>query len=113
MLALLLCLTPYDAPQETRCDVIEVQDFYDDCGEHVFRQIIGWERVNGVERVVGWRLWKDRIVERDSRGWRAWWVDDDGAHCVRARSYRRTWRQVDSELLDRERFCKEKRRGIR
>lgn len=107
---LLLSVLPHSEPIRERCDVLERNHFYDDCGRLVFTQLIGWRWYDDVgEHHVGfWRLEKlpaQRPVYRhDSGDWVVLWQDGEVFREVRAGSFVETWGQVDPEVSDRERL---------
>lgn len=117
-----LAITPPPEPIRERCDVIEVNSFYDDSGRLVFDQVIfyDWSPDDCRYQVRAWRLVKrpSQIAAWDwQRGeWVATWSDGeygDGAlRVVSAQSFRRTWTQYDPELVERETLPKERRREL-
>jgi hypothetical protein len=116
---LLLAILP--SPAEAlvdRCDLAEVNHFFDEQGRLVFDQVIyyDWSPAAGRYQVRAWRLIKspDAIPRRDWQrgGWRAVWQDGDALRDVSAAHFRETWTQHDPELAEREHLPKEQRREL-
>jgi hypothetical protein len=103
---------------EDRCDVVEVNHFYDADGRLVFDQVIYWDWCDDAERhqVRAWRLlksclqWPARDWERG--GYLAVWIDGERLRVVRSATMRETWTQYDPELLERQILSTEGRREL-
>ena len=106
------------AVAEDRCDVIEVNHYYDNQGDLVFTQLIFWrfDESESEYRVIAWRMLKSKQQNplRDvTRGCVTTIFDDEGVlRRVRAESVRETRTQYDPELLDRQHVSPEQRRGL-
>lgn len=104
---LLICGSGGDVKQ-TEAAWCEVNHYYDDCGRHVFDQIILWDERG---RVIAWRLWKaDRCPP-----WRCgsrWKLRLDG-RLISVPVWWHTWTQYDPEMADRAILPVEQRRGLR
>jgi hypothetical protein len=117
--AILLAIVPHSVePVEDFVDVVHLEHFYDERGQLVFSQHIFIDEVlcpgNRIaSEVTAWRLVKGQTVNRDARGWYVLWNDGDTLRRVRARSYRETHSQVDSELAAREHLPQCQRRGLK
>ena len=133
-IAMLIALTiPHDVVVRDRVDVIELSHFYDECGRHVFDQVIFWDfdwRLSRME-VRAWRMVKQLVSEpapgvfphytglnwqlrRDWErgGWVAYGRDGQATREVRASAMRESWEQYDPELAARDVRPKERRRGL-
>lgn len=101
---------------EDRVDLIELNHLYDECGRHVFAQLIYWdydEEVGG-HYIVAWRLLKSPRqlpVKRDGE-WVSTWMDGQVLRRITATTYDTTWEQHDPELEQRSVLPKEHRRGL-
>lgn len=115
LLLAVLCILPRSPVIETRCDVIELNHFYDENGRHIFDQLIYWDWCDVACRfqVRAWRMLKSRsqwpILDRRRGGYVARWFDGERLREVRARAFRETWTQHDPELLEREILSNEHR----
>src|SRR3990167_8176284 len=111
-----VAVVPHTAVVEDRCDVVEINHFYDDNGRLVFDQLIYWDWSDAAGRyeVRAWRLLKscNQIPMRDRQrgGYAAVWHDGDQLRVVRHRSTRETWSQYDPELLQRPLLATEDRK---
>lgn len=134
LLLLLLGIVPHEAVISERCDVIELNHFYDDCGKHVLDQVIFWDWYPGDCRfhVRDWRMVK-QLVSRPEPGvmphytgmnwrfrkdldrdcWVAYGRDGKETREVRSGVMRESWEQYDPELAEREIIPKERRRGLK
>ena len=114
--ALLLTTIPIDATALDSVDVLEVNHFHDDCGRHVFSQVIAWDFDYRACRFVcrDWRMIRcqHQRIQFDHGREDAFmlWQDGDVTREVRAGSVRESWTQTDPELLDRDLLPKERRR---
>lgn len=123
----LLAIVPIEDVVCDRVDCVEVNHFYGEQGRLIFDQAIfyDWSPADERYQVRDWRLVKNpaQIPTRDwARGvdpqdrvprYTATWLDGEVLRRVEADSYRETWTQYDPELLEREQFPKERRRGLR
>jgi hypothetical protein len=113
-----LAVIPRAPIVEDRCDVVEVNHFYDADGRLVFDQVIFWDWCDGAERhqVRAWRLlkscsqWPARDWARG--GYLAVWIDGERLRVVRGTSLRETWTQYDPELLERQVLSIDARRDL-
>jgi hypothetical protein len=103
-----LCLDPHETAIEQHVDLIEVNHFHDECGKHVFDQLIFYDWCSRYCRnqVVAWRLIKSP-AQLPIRDWKrgdyvCTWNDNGLLRSVRASSLRESWTQYDPELLERE-----------
>ena len=133
-IAMLIALTvPYDVVVSDRADVIEPNHYHDDCGRHVFDQVIfwDWDCEGCLFHVRDWRMVKQLVSEpapgvfphytglnwQFRRDWeRDCWVaygrDGTVTREVKASAMRESWEQYDPELAAREVRPKERRRGL-
>lgn len=117
LLLMILPLPP--AALSDRCDLVELNHFYDEQGRLVFDQVIfyDWHDDEGRFHVRASRLVKQEsmIPARDwsAGGYRCFWFEGDVSRDVRARFFRETWTQYDPELAEREHLPKELRRELR
>lgn len=100
-----------------KCDLIEVNHFFDDDGRHVFDQQIffDWSPAAGRYQVRGWRLIKSSRQHPEwmpDGSYRIIWQDGEILRKVRAASVRESWTQYDPELLEREYLPKEHRTDL-
>ena len=118
-IAMLIALTiPHDVVVRDRVDVIELNHFYDDCGRHVFDQVIFWDfnwRLSRME-VRAWRMVKSKHqlprIDHGREDAFTLWNDGSVPREVRAPILRESWEQCDPELVNREMVPKERRRGL-
>lgn len=118
---LILTILPQVEPVVDRCDVIEVNHFYDWEGRLVFDQLIFWEW-NPLwcrDDVLDWRLLNKcpgGLPESDHRhgGWTSTFYDEQAGiiRTVRAKSVRETWTQEDPEAIERQICPASQRRGL-
>lgn len=108
-----------DGVLRDRCDLVEVNHLYDECGREVFTQAIFWDWSENESRynVRAWRLVKSpsQMPQRDwgGRGYSAIWQDGEVTRRIYAEATRETFTQYDPELVEREFLPKEKRRELR
>ena len=115
---LLLAALPHEPPRVVdRVDVVEVN--HTQCpqtGREVLCQVIywRWHPADCTHHVAAWRMAKpsDRF-RRDGREWIEAREDGPIRREIRAVQFRETWTFEDPELLDREAFSKDLRRGLR
>jgi len=96
-----------------RCDVVEINHFYNDKGELVFTQLICWWWNGERYEVASWRMLKDDtdLPRRMGKRWRTVYDVLEGRMViVESDDCRETWTQYDPELLDRELTPQHKRR---
>ncbi len=96
-----------------RCDVIELNHFYDDVGRHIFDQVIFYNWDGRRHQVLDWRLVKSEghLPQRLPGGsCRCLFADQDALREVTGTSARESWTQFDPELTEREFLPKERRR---
>jgi hypothetical protein len=121
---LLLSVLPQDITLRDQCDLIELNNFFDENGHEVFRQVIflDWNAAASRFDVRAWRLVKheSQIPRPDCCGrshYTTLWDDNGRERVVVAPSFRETWTQVgiegDPELNARELLPKEQRRELR
>lgn len=112
---LLFGILPPPGPIDERCDVMELNHFYDEQGRLVFDQVVfyDWSPRDERHQVRAWRLFKsrDQVPRRDwsGGGYVAVWFDGELLRRVRAQSCCETWTQFDPELVEREKLPKERR----
>ena len=98
--------------------VIELNHVYNADGQHLFSQLIFWDKQTGPrsEHVVAWRLWKPSQPQplRDVRQGGCRLLFRDGAHLrlVRGQHFRQTWTQYDPEIEDRRYLSQYRRREL-
>lgn len=115
---LLAILPPAPDVVQERCDLVEVNHFYDDKGRLVYDQVIfyDWWPERSRHMIRAWRLVKSPAIlpRYDWRHgcWRSFWHDGEILRDVRADCYRETWTQYDSELAERDFLPKEQRREL-
>ena len=104
---------------EDRCDVAEINHFFDENGRLVFDQWIYYCWCDHAERhqVIAWRLHKvpDQWPRRDfdRGGWRVIWMDaEQQLRYVRIGNVKETWGQEDPELVERKELAREHRREL-
>jgi hypothetical protein len=113
-----LSLSPADDVVFEHVDLIEVNHYYDDKGQHVFDQLIfyDWSPQCCRYDVRDWRLLKNPAqipVRNWQRGdYEATWHDGNLLRKVHADGVRETWTQYDPELVQRTALPKEKRREL-
>lgn len=101
-----------------RCDVAEVNHFYDENGRLVFDQVIfyDWDDSKARFQVRAWRLLKTPsqwpLRDRRRGGYTSTWNDGDQLRQVFASSFRETWNQVDTEVLERQFLPRDQRREL-
>ena len=101
-----------------RCDLMELNHFYDEQGRLVFDQVIfyDWSDDDARHMVRAWRLVKhpSQLPQRDwsGGGYAAVWQDGEVLRHVRAKFFRETWTQYDPELDEREHLPKERRKEL-
>lgn len=113
-----LGIIPRDPVVVDRCDVVELNHFYDDNGRLVFDQLIYWDWSDEADRyqVRAWRLLKSDF-QRPARDWqrggfKAVWFDGERLRVVRHLSFCETWTQFDPELIERQMLSTEDRREL-
>lgn len=118
---LLLCsIVPQpDSALRDRCDLTELNHFFDENGRLVFDQLIFLDFNKQQRRfdVVAWKLMKqpDQLPVRDweNGGYVTSWLEGDNFRVVRSRDFVESWLQYDPELAAREVLAKEHRRELR
>jgi len=114
LILLLLSSITYDQTQEV--DLIELNCFYDNEAQLVFKQMIyyRWSHVDNRYHVIDWRLLKNRdmIPIKQGRYYETIWMDGDQLRRIRAKYFRRSWTHEDPEIMERERMPKDRRRGL-
>lgn len=122
MILLLLALAailPDGNTLRERCDLIELNHFYDDQARHVFDQLLfyDWSFDDGRYQLRAWRMVKSQSqlprFDHEQRQWVCEWLDGDNWRRIEAEAVRETWTQYDPELTEREFLPKEKRRDLR
>ena len=109
LMLLLFSIVPHGEPiHREDVDLIERSAVYDDCGKLVLEQVIAWRWVDNHHEVIGWRLMTDKQWQPPSV---TWW-EGEKRFVVTAKYWRESWEQFDPELVERERFPKELRRGL-
>lgn len=111
---LLLAVIPQDFVARDSVERLELNHFYDDNGQLVFTQLIGWERN---KRCRFWKMDKTQslipLPDRQHGGYCVTWIDGDLVRQVRAVSCGESWTQWDVELADREHLPQDQRRPLR
>jgi hypothetical protein len=124
LLWLVIAVVPVDEALRDHVDLIEINHVYNDLGQPVFDQLIFWEWCQRSARwqVRAWRMAKgagiDRAVPLPERDWQRGgyvllWRDWDRLRIVRAAAVRETWTQYDPEMVEREVWPVDRRRGLR
>lgn len=96
-------------------DVVEVNHYYDDEGEHVFDQLIfrDWDYEANRFQVRAWRLLKSpsQLPARNFQTgtYDVLWHDGDTTRRVEAKVFRESWTQHDPEMRERSFLPKEQR----
>lgn len=117
LLALLvLAIVPHDdTVLVDRFDLVELNHFYDGEGERVFDQWIcySWNREKGRHQVEHFLLAKPHH-HRSGPGltWLSWQDQSGQLRRVESPIWHETWTQHDPELVDREHYSRERRRGL-
>ena len=110
--------TPHAALAVDRIDLIELNHCYNEDGLPIFRQLVFWE---WSPRSGDYRVAAYRVLRSDTAGLRydwkrkeyvAAWCDNGVLREVRSPHHRVTWTQFDPELVDRQFFPQELRRGL-
>lgn len=122
MIVALLALVgviPVDGLACDRCDLIEINHFYDERGKLLFRQVIFWDYHTDepTRRVAAYRMADDPtlIATRLFRTneWCYQWKDGKAQwRRVVAKHFRQTWTQHDPEMRNRTVWPTEQRRGL-
>lgn len=134
MILLLLAVAailPDQTALRERCDLLEVNHFYDDRGRLVFDQVLfyDWSPDDGRYQLRAWRVLHQRNdwpQYQHSRGlWEVRLTESSWAYIgdkqesvsihrvITAPACRESWTQYDPELTEREFLPKEKRRELR
>ena len=106
---------PRSGVARDRCDLIELNSFYDDYGRLTFQQIIfyDWSHDEGRYQVRAWRLVKHpaQLPQRDwiNGGYVTTWSDGELLRVVRCGEVSETFTQFDRELAERDALPKERR----
>lgn len=110
--ALLLSIIPIEITIEDSVDVVERNQLFDLDGNHVFEQLIfrEWCDETGRFEVVAWRLVKQPLTHPKGC---LLLLDDGKLRRVRYRSMCESWTQYDPEIVERQWWPKEQRRGLR
>lgn len=114
------CAMPFAERVGIACDeveVVEVNHYYDDEGQHIFDQLIFYSR--GEQRpfdVRAWRLLKS-ATQFPTRNFNTGrydviWHDGEVTRRVEARVYRETFTQYDPEMRERSHLEKHLRTGL-
>lgn len=118
LVLLLLGIVPREDTLVEQADVTELNHFYDEGGQLVFRQLIfwDWDCCDDRHHVRAWRMQKEGrpVPWWDWRlgCYRTTWLDGEVMRDVRTRTYEETWTQYDPELIDREWVPRENRREL-
>lgn len=112
---LALCFLPSSGLRETQehVDLVELNEFYDCLGRHVYEQVIFYEWSPSFNRyhVRAWCLVEDRDLvnrrpQRDYRSglWITHWQDRDAnmLRVITATHYRHSWTQIDPERANKK-----------
>lgn len=107
---------------EQRVDVLWVEHLHSEAGDRIFSQLIFLDEPEVIPgnylspEVVSWRIVnrQELVPVRDHRRGGYYVLFHDGCvlRLVRARSFRESWSQTDSELEARERLPQCQRRGL-
>lgn len=120
-LALLIAIVPVDNVVRDEVDLIEINRFYDECCKLVFEQVLfyRWHEHEGRHHIHAWRMLKSpgQVPQSDKQngGYVTRWNDTQEGGIwreVRCKSIRESWTQIDPELIDREAFPRDRRRGL-
>ena len=124
-LALLLASVgsnPIEDVASDQVDLIEINHFHNEQGQHVFDQIIfyDWSPEHSRYQVRAFRMLKSP-AQLPRRNWQQGgfdtvWHDSQNGDVLRkvhSQSARESWTQHDPELVEREFLAKEKRRDLR
>lgn len=99
---MMLTAAPPEDVARDRCDIIELNHYYNGDGHPVFSQWIFWRWEGRAFRVLAWRMArKNRLPERQGDSWRLLWHDEGRLRQIEAAEFRQTWTQWDPELHDR------------
>ena len=110
-LMLIVCgLLPSAEPVVTDCDSVEVNAFYAGDGTHSFTQLI--YEADG--QITAWKMLRtpNIIPIRRGRYSEAIFHDEWVLRRVRTYTVNYTWTQDDREVLEREKWPADKRRGL-
>jgi hypothetical protein len=105
MILLLLCAIGSKLETSEHVDMIELNHYFDNRGQHVFDQVIFW-RVDASTRryqVRGWKICNSQndYPTRNANGLASIWLGfDHAALKVRSKQFRESWTQVDPERMD-------------
>ena len=114
----LFALEPFTLVVDEEVDLIELNHFYDEHGQHVLDQMLfyDWCGSDGRFHVQAWRLLK-RSAQVPVYSWHdrcfiATWHDGGVLRVVRSLSFRETWTQHDPELRERAALPPKQRRDL-
>ena len=105
LLLILLSIVPSDGVLCDRCDLTEVNHYFDGEGRKVFVQVIWWDSTPHGYRVRDWRLvkYEGLLPRRTLDGqWHSRWVEDGIVRDVASLTRDETFTQYDPEVADRE-----------
>lgn len=118
MIALLLAILPAPHLPTDAVDVLERNSFYNEQGQLVFIQLVGWDyQTDGELHVRFWRMDKDTVLtpryDHRLKLWSLTWTDVETQRRVLAGSYFESWLQYDPETADRTHLPVERRRPLK
>ena len=118
-LILLLASVSQEPVVIDQCDLLEINHHYTQEGRLVFTQYIfyEWDHYNHRHQVIAWRLkthMKGVLKNRDwvNNTYRFKWNDKGTMREVRSSLFKETWTTFDPELLERDYFPKDRRKGL-
>lgn len=116
-MVLILLLLGHGNPEftaTTSVDVIELNHYFDDNGDHILSQYVFYDREIGCHGVIDWRMANPPLNPPNRFGgfFQMTWHNDTHLMKVRAKSYREVWTQYDKEVFDRDRLPSESRRKL-
>jgi hypothetical protein len=91
-------------------DVVELNHFYDKRGNHLYDQVLFWERLpgSGDFRIRGWTLIDDREAvsrapTKDAKTglYEVTWINEEGVRKLHSRIYVESWTHRDPERDDK------------
>lgn len=129
ILLIIAAILPSSDVLRERCDLIEVNHFYDSDARLVFDQLLffDWSDADGRFQLRAWRLIKQPVASKTSvpqpemmprfdhatGAWRCNWIDGELHREVSAPVLRESTTDYGPELTEREWLAKEQRQELR